>query len=64
MDDKIHIVKLLPKINRSNLSNDLFPDTYRYTTPDTYYKFTLSYDEEKDVFSIEDAENSVWSQMP
>lgn len=64
MYDKIHIVKLLPKINRSNLSNDLFPDTYRYTTPDTYYKFTLSYDEEKDVFSIEDAENSVWSQMP
>ena len=64
MTNKIYCIKLTPKINVSEPNSDLYLNSRHYTNPDTYYKFTLSYDKEIDNFSIEDIENKVWSQMP
>ena len=30
---------------------------------DTYYKFTLSFDKDKDTFTIGDIQNEVWSKV-
>lgn len=64
MNNKIHNIKLTPKINQYDTSNNPYPSNRHYINPDTYYKFTLSYDKETGKFSIEDIENKVWSQMP
>lgn len=64
IDDRTYVVKLIPTINLSDDDNGMFLGALRHVKNDTYYKFSLSYDKEKDTFSIEDIENKVWSQIP
>lgn len=61
MNDKIYIIKLVPTINQVTDNSD--PNLRRHIIENTYYKFTLSYDDEKDAFSITDVANTVWSEI-
>jgi hypothetical protein len=63
MNNKTYIVKLIPHINLPDENSYATPSIFRHIKSDTYYKFTLSFDKDKDTFTIGDIQNEVWSKV-